>query len=342
MSDRKIYCIHCGCAHSEEKTVCEKCGKSLIPKETILQDYLISHTKDKVKGDIEDSIYDTIFNYLKCHLYGMFITIEVAAVAVTAITANAEKRPAEGDRPQAVSDVTVVTQQQLDTYRVTIPEYDFETQAAILAEYYDLWRMPSDFSMYASYQLTDMDLNGRLEITSSSTMGTGIFTESVMYEVNETMDGVTEILVNDMDVPDSFTTIAENRSERTEHIGYYDPINGTVMYIGTDTWRAGWASHGTNWMLVTKDANYRNVQIIGYSLYNVDNAGNETERYYVGDEEAGSEAQMLEGMRAQLDPYCTFTFGNTTVSSDGNPSAMEILNTLIDGWSLQETFTPQY
>ncbi len=63
-------------------------------------------------------------------------------------------------------------------------------QIQLLLDNMDLWRSNGETESYG-YAVTDMDGNGRLEILSSSCGGTGIYTDTDIWEVNESLDGIT-------------------------------------------------------------------------------------------------------------------------------------------------------
>jgi len=84
MEEDKKYCVWCGTAHGQKDTVCSQCGKRLDAKDRLFVEFLIDHTKDKLKGDIEDGIFDAIKNYLLSHLYSIVVAMSLVAVAVTA------------------------------------------------------------------------------------------------------------------------------------------------------------------------------------------------------------------------------------------------------------------
>lgn len=70
-----------------------------------------------------------------------------------------------------------------------------EDQLAVLAEKLGTLENEIDWLSYeagAQYAVTDLDGNGLLELVVSSMQGTGLFTTSYYYEVNEDSTGVTE------------------------------------------------------------------------------------------------------------------------------------------------------
>ena len=62
-----------------------------------------------------------------------------------------------------------------------------EKQIDVIMNNIDTWNLSTDEDIYApyGYAITDLDQNGRLEIIASSCQGTGIYTYSNYYEVNE-------------------------------------------------------------------------------------------------------------------------------------------------------------
>lgn len=70
-----------------------------------------------------------------------------------------------------------------------------EKQIDVIMENIDTWSLSTDEDIYApyGYAITDLDQNGRLEIIASSCQGTGIYTYSNYYEVNEGLNGLNKI-----------------------------------------------------------------------------------------------------------------------------------------------------
>ena len=60
--ENAIYCVWCGSENPADGQKCHKCGKKLDGKENLLRDFLVEHTKDKLKGDIDGTIYDALKN----------------------------------------------------------------------------------------------------------------------------------------------------------------------------------------------------------------------------------------------------------------------------------------
>lgn len=80
--EEKRYCINCGTENKIHDKVCCSCNEDLHQEESLFVDFLIERTKDKFKGSIQDSIYDTIMNFLLSHLYGTVLTVSIVSYAV--------------------------------------------------------------------------------------------------------------------------------------------------------------------------------------------------------------------------------------------------------------------
>ena len=80
------YCVWCGSENPADGVKCQKCGKALAAKENLLVSFLVEHTKDKLKGDIEDGIFDALKNFLLSHLYSVIIAVAFVVTAVAALT----------------------------------------------------------------------------------------------------------------------------------------------------------------------------------------------------------------------------------------------------------------
>lgn len=109
-------------------------------------------------------------------------------------------------------------------------------QIGIILDKLSLWdRSPDQQSEYEQYYyaVTDLDMNGRLEIFSAITQGTGIYTSGRLYELDESF---------------SELVLCENRSSEHELLPelivssaprYTDAHSGTVYYIFNDNTRNG-------------------------------------------------------------------------------------------------------
>lgn len=73
-----------------------------------------------------------------------------------------------------------------------------EKQLKVILDNQSMWSLASDGESHDTYgyAVTDLDQNGRLEIIASSCNGTGLYTHTKYYEVNENADGLTLITTN--------------------------------------------------------------------------------------------------------------------------------------------------
>lgn len=80
----KIYCIFCGKENDEKEKICNnsKCKKELNPKSHLFRNYVI----DKCKGDVDDSLFNLIFNFLKAKLFGIVLTLSVVSTVAVVVT----------------------------------------------------------------------------------------------------------------------------------------------------------------------------------------------------------------------------------------------------------------
>ena len=80
----KIYCVFCGEENDGKEKKCKnsKCKKELNPKSHLFKNYVI----DKCKGDIDDSLFNLIINFLKTKLFGIFLTLSIVSTGAVVVT----------------------------------------------------------------------------------------------------------------------------------------------------------------------------------------------------------------------------------------------------------------
>ncbi|MDO5424192.1 MAG: hypothetical protein Q4F41_10735 [Eubacteriales bacterium] len=121
-------------------------------------------------------------------------------------------------------------------------------QLQLIAENIDLWIDQETYSAAWQYAVTDLDQNERLEVIASSMQGTGLFTYSTYFEVNETFDGLKAVE----------RSLAEGESEADILVQtvpvYYDAATGLYSYVYEDLIRNGYAENYENkWALTLSD-----------------------------------------------------------------------------------------
>jgi len=116
-----------------------------------------------------------------------------------------------------------------------------QAQLKIIASNIDLWAKPEEYAndVY-NYAITDLDSNGRLEIIASNSGGTGIYTYSTFYEINEEYNGLT--------ICDYITQEGDSQADiAVDSVpGFYDSQKGIIYYIFDDLLKNGAAEYYEN------------------------------------------------------------------------------------------------
>ena len=182
------------------------------------------------------------------------------------------------------------------------PEVSYADQIALLAANDSQW-VKTDPAIPYSFAVTDLDRNGRLEIITSICMGTGIFSENEIWEVNETFDGVVRCETD-------FDEYYSESDLISEEMKVYER-GGDYYYIVSDYIRNGYAFHAEETRsMCLKDGAYRET-LLAYRVTEVSDDYEETTTYYNADGEVISEAEytMMSEMRfLDAKPY-TATLG---------------------------------
>lgn len=115
-----------------------------------------------------------------------------------------------------------------------------KSQLDLILNNKNLWYKDNEFDKY-SYAVTDLDQNGRMEIIASICQGTGFYTYSTIYEVNENVDGL-NLCESDMTEYDfSEADIIKNNWNV-----FYDNSNKQYHYIFDDLTKNGAAEYYEN------------------------------------------------------------------------------------------------
>ena len=183
-----------------------------------------------------------------------------------------------------------------------MPDMPYEDQIALLAVNAQQW-VKTDPTIPYSFAVTDLDRNGRLEIITSICMGTGIFSENDIWEINETFDGVVQCK-SDFDEYYSQSDLAFGDMRAFERGGDY-------YYIVTDYIRSGYAYNAEETRsLCLKNGAYSET-LLAYRVTEVSVDYEETTSYYNADGEVISEEEysmMPEMYFLDARPY-TATLG---------------------------------
>ena len=115
-----------------------------------------------------------------------------------------------------------------------------EKQLTIMGENKDMWMADLEYAdeVYR-YAVTDLDHNGRYEIIVANMGGTGLYTYSRFFEINESLDGLVECTTDFME-GDSQPDII------VEQVDTYVDKNGEFHYVLPDVLRNGMAEYYEN------------------------------------------------------------------------------------------------
>ena len=111
--DNLKYCIYCGSPLPEGSAQCPKCGKVQEEKENLFKEYLWRHTKEKIRGDIDDSLFEIVKNWLMSHLFGVILLLTVIGTVAYVFSNRPPVRSSyieAGERPVAAAQADTGTE----------------------------------------------------------------------------------------------------------------------------------------------------------------------------------------------------------------------------------------
>lgn len=117
---------------------------------------------------------------------------------------------------------------------------EISAQLSLIAANASVWVQDASYGTVYQYTVTDLDQNGRLEVIAASLQGTGLYTYSCFFEVNEARDGLTAVTLpwEEYDAgPDIIVSAADV---------YYDSASQLYHYLFTDVTRNGAAESYTS------------------------------------------------------------------------------------------------
>lgn len=149
-----------------------------------------------------------------------------------------------------------------------------DAQISLIAENAEVWNY--DYYSYIKsfhYCVTDLDQNGRLEIISSVNMGTGLYTDSYYFEVDETYT----MLVPWEHITGNYTRAAQADIIVDDTDCFVNPETQATFYIFNDTLRATAANNCTYKLSPTFKNSTVTEELLAYyahSAATTDEAGN--------------------------------------------------------------------
>ena len=173
--------------------------------------------------------------------------VAVLVMGFSLVLCGCEKENKSTNENIINTDYTEIANTEVEEEQKTVTE-DFsetitentELQLTIIAENKDMWTEDLEYAdeVYR-YVITDLDHNGRYEVIVSNMGGTGLYTYSRFWEVNETLDGLTECTTDFME-GDSQPDLM------TETVDAYIDENGEFHYAFYDVLRNGMAESYEN------------------------------------------------------------------------------------------------
>lgn len=180
--ENTIYCVWCGSENPADGQLCQKCGKKLKGKDNLLVEFLVAHTKDKLKGDIDDGLYDALKNYLLSHLYSVIIAVAFVVTAVAAVVTAAT--PNTASHIEKVTQAPVAqqaTQQTTDPVAYVLTQEDKEEIHICLRAFTDCM----EYTRYVGddYKYLDYLISDALEESIGSDSYLDMYPDHVMNDV---------------------------------------------------------------------------------------------------------------------------------------------------------------
>ncbi|MBT9779774.1 hypothetical protein GPL15_25210 [Clostridium sp. MCC353] len=142
------------------------------------------------------------------------LTITAALLIILSGCANHTSPPPQAETKNGTADGTI------------------EKQLQIISDNY-LWPPDHYSGTNHMYAVTDLDQNGRLELICSILQGSGRYTDSVYYEVKETLDGLEECPLENRELDSGADLVTESAPV------YYDPEYCAYYFIFDDLIKDG-------------------------------------------------------------------------------------------------------
>ena len=144
-----------------------------------------------------------------------------------------------------------------------------DSQFHLIEQYHNLWdplQDPDSYTNYYSMAVTDINCNGRLEVTVAWTMGSGRFSEFRMYEINSDLTGLEACPID---------------TEKFQpDLGWDEAVdvcktNGQYWVVFRDFIRGGWASNATVQEALCLKEGGIDARVLGVQTVNVSQQGSD-------------------------------------------------------------------
>ena len=214
---------------------------------------------------------------------------EEIAKIVPFLNNTGENTVEPGEEPAAANgEEEVVGEEVPEAYE------DAEEQLNLIAESYSQWnRINMNEVPNSGFTVADLNNNGRLEIIVSGIMGTGAFSETYVFEVNEERTGLVECVYEEEYSPDIINVPSAVIYQSDEN----------YMIICDDAARAGWQDYYVTRQSLSLQNNNVITQTLGSSHTHNSSDGTSEEEYFDGDNNPIS-AEEFEQLADTAFPGC--------------------------------------
>lgn len=149
-------------------------------------------------------------------------------------------------------------------------------QIALIAANRDLWLTDAEYADEVTQcVITDLDWNGRLEIVASNMGGTGNYTYTTVYEVNEAMDSL-ELCPTNLTEFDSQADIINGITVAYEQDGYY-------YYLASDSMKVSAAEYYSGIRMISLIDGNISEETLAYQMVVYGDDETPVTTYYYGD-----------------------------------------------------------
>lgn len=94
--ESKTYCTFCGEENNIDDLTCKKCHHFLKRGDHPLVDYMEDKITGKFQGEVKNTFFSILTNFIKSHLYGFVMTLSIFASAASVIVNNTIINKSEG------------------------------------------------------------------------------------------------------------------------------------------------------------------------------------------------------------------------------------------------------
>ena len=159
------------------------------------------------------------------------------------------------------------------------PGLDISEQKSLFMDFNTKWSLSDDNKPWF-YTFTDLDHNGRLELTTATLQGSGLYTYATYWEINEDYTGIRKC-ETDFTEGDSWPDIITGTSDC-----FYDGDTNLYYYIFEDLTRSGYMEqHLAKLAICLKDGKVERTQLASdYKLYEDEENFSETIRDWNGND----------------------------------------------------------